>query len=216
MLHELLRGAMCCAMAATLSQTASAANGELFQFTETSSTPSGMVIARGELVLSKAAFSAGVSIRREWIDGGGDNNLAGVGIMAMDFQAGGIDQWFGGDRLYKDFCAYPLDIFGPGFYWNVSLTSSPNGTPTGGISFNDGFSDFNFILAGSTSSGDAATDQPSVCDVGGACQFTGIWQDMGKAVPEPSGLLVLGPLALGLGLVRAGRRSADTSTRGAR
>jgi hypothetical protein len=185
---------------------AAAAIGELFRFTETSSTPSGVVTATGDLALTQAAFAAGVSINRNATNGPLNNTLTGTGILFLDFSVtGGSATLTAVDNAsHTDFVPAGSGSFG-GPLWNVNLTSAPNGIPTGLVSFNDVFQDFVFNLGNPASNGGFNTDNPAggPCAFTGVCHFAGTWVDAGPiGAPEPASWVLVGIGLGGLGLIR--------------
>lgn len=188
----------------------------IFDFTQTGSTPPGVVTASGSLSLSDAAFADGINVSRRSSPPAGVGplvDLNGTGITALSFAvtAAPAASSPGGVPVslvagFADFTSLANAI------WSVTLTSSPSGAPTGTIRFGDLSSDFVFNLAGSASSGGFNTDAPNPCNRTGACTFTGVFGSSSgagsgsTAVPEPASLALLGAAAGALGVAGGLRR----------
>ena len=183
----------------------------IFDFTQTGSTPPGVVTASGSLSLSDAAFADGINVSRRAGPPAGVGPLValtGTGITALSFavRATPVASGPGGVSIglaagFADFTSLA------NVSWSVDLTSLPSGAPAGTIRFNDLSSDFVFNLAGSASSGSFNTDGPNPCNRTGTCGFTGAFGSASgpgagsTAVPEPASLALLGGAVGALGAV---------------
>jgi hypothetical protein len=182
----------------------------LFTFTQTASTPAGALLASGSLLLGDAAFQSGINLDLASNFAPGRNDLAGSGIDLLDFSVtapGGVSL----AAATKDFIpSAPVAKF----LWSVQLFSSPFGTPTGQIRFNDLADDFAFFLGSPVSTGSFNTDNPAgfPCSRTGACGFAGTWTSAGVvAVSEPASLGLLGLGLAGLGFIWRKLRTSGRS-----
>ncbi len=171
---------------------------DFVQVGPTSVTP-GLLLARGQMVVTDAAFAGGFDFTLFNTPQSGPYvaSLAGLVRLDLDFALNGISRLLVTLATLTD-----QQPFASGFFREFHFAAAPGGLPRGNLYLNNTQSEIRLRADGlGAFTGQVRSDGP-FCFFA-ACDFRGV-----VTVPEPAGLALFGFGAVALGAVLRRRRSA--------